>query len=134
MAARSPSAKSAKANAQRGKPRDTAAATAGERSARSDAATAARESELATTLAAAGEAGPAASQSEESGRTEAPVESTTATGEAKSSSLAADESAAPGTELPDAEVVPAPPPALRALVSNTASPHKATLVSTGAQP
>jgi len=53
VAARSPTAKSAKANGQRGKPRDTAAATAGERTARPDAATAAKESELAGTVAAA---------------------------------------------------------------------------------
>ncbi|PQV48545.1 pyruvate kinase [Paraburkholderia sp. BL21I4N1] len=104
-------------------PRNTEAAQAGERAARSAATQAAADPTAANLTETP--------QPTESGSPLAPAELTT-TGEA--AYLSTGQAAQSQAELPDDEVALAEPPARPVLVSNTASPHKATLVSTGAQP
>ncbi|ASL44716.1 Pyruvate kinase II [Burkholderia sp. AD24] len=104
-------------------PRNTEAAQAGERAARSAATQAAADPTAVNTKETP--------QPEESGSPLAHAELTT-TGEA--AELSTGQAAQSQAELPDDEVALAEPPVRPVLVSNTASPHKATLVSTGAQP
>ncbi|RAS37865.1 pyruvate kinase [Paraburkholderia bryophila] len=114
--------KSAKTRGARS-PRNTEAAQAGERATRSAATQAAADPTAVNTTETP--------QPEKSGSPLAHAELTT-TGEAAELSIG--QAAQSQAELPDDEVALAEPPARPVLVSNTASPHKATLVSTGAQP